>query len=64
MKNIFGLIPIEGKFPKDSAYRVLVEEATRGFSMWKANALMRMKVPDAGAADDGAAEGHDSGGWS
>ena len=26
VKNIFGLIPIEGKFPKDSAYRVLVEE--------------------------------------
>ena len=64
VKNIFGIIPIDGKVSQDSAYRVLVEEATRGFSMWKANALMRMKVPDAGAADDGAAEGHDSGGWS
>ena len=38
--------------------------ATRDFSIWKANALMRMKVSSAGAADDGAAEGHDSGGWS
>lgn len=26
VKNIFGLIPIDGKVSQDSAYRVLVEE--------------------------------------
>ena len=32
VKNIFGLIPIEGKFPKDSAYRVLVLVEERDFA--------------------------------
>lgn len=44
---------------------ILAKQAvTRDFSRWKANALMNMKISGAGAADDGAAEGHDSGGWS
>ena len=50
-------------FVKD-AIVLAKQRTTRDFSIWKANALMRMKISGAGAADDGAAEGHDSGGWS